>query len=694
MKNGAKFKDGEGQVWTVGEAMPGGGFARSWIARTEEGLEAVLRVPLRLTDIPAETPVPEGVDIASKKALLELGELLKAGELPFLPRLIGVVDLEPGKRKNPKSPGLLLHRYPTSLARKLEGGASLAESLRLLDQVLTQLVALHKSGRVHGNLRPENILINEAGEPVLADLITPTADKWRAHFGALTPGRVNYQTPESTEASPADDAFALCALAWLAAVSKPQGDPRHGDSRAIPVGMDKVDLAAVRDAALASLKRGTANARFTTRVAERLGAMLSRGLSGPVEPSPPYRFLTLRDLTPRFREVAHLVDPTVAEVGKVLLSAAADKNGVFGGGAPVAFSVSAGSSSGNVGHEDIAIGLQVTDLDADGDARVRVPDTKFDVASHPSGRLRFSFELPEMAPGRYNVRVAFSIRDSGHEPTVAQGTFEVRPPPGYVPPAPEPAREDEPLRLPSRPRPAPAPTLPEPVAASEAPSAPNAEIFALPIAPSSPGISPTDPGVPPSDPGIPSAELGQPAPTVDDRTVPAIGPAPEDPPSAVEIRSAPKVARPAPVVSLQAPTPAPTPAPIEPPAPTPAIQAPRPAPIPLPKSVGTPIGEAPTQPRPAPVPAPVVQPPPAPAGPGTWEADLPNPEPVQLPPTDYLPGQSVGTDLPTWDEDKPSALPPIAQRAVDMVSRDPITAVGALAFVFAIVAAIAMVCTG
>ncbi|TNE92561.1 MAG: hypothetical protein EP330_01050 [Deltaproteobacteria bacterium] len=686
MKQGDTFKDAEGLSWTVGEPLGRGSFARSWQARSEDGRDAVLKVPLTPADVPNETPVPEGVDIASKKALLELADLLRAGERPFLPRLIGVVDLESGKRKTPKSPGLLLHRYPNTLAKKLGQGASVGETLKLLATVLGQLETLVKDGRIHGNLRPENVLINESGEPVLADPVTATSAEWRQYFATLS-GRPSLLPPEAEGPREADDAFALCAMAWLGSVAQTGVDPRQLENRAIPVGMDKVDLATVRDAALASLKRGSANARFSTRATERLGAMLSRGLSGPVEPSPPYRFLTLRDLAPRLREVASLVDPHVANVGKVLLSANADAKGVFSGGDPVAFSVSCGATSENIGHEDIAIGLQVVDLDAEGDGRVRVPDTKFDVASHPSGRLRFSFELPQMAPGRYGVTVAFSIKDGGHEPTLAKGEFEVRPPPGYVPPAPEPEANDAPLKLPPRPKPAPAPTLPEPE--PEVHTAPDAEVVPLPIAPSSVGIAPSDPGVPPSDPGLPPEELARPAPdaTVDDRTVPAhrLVEVEEDP-SVGEIRTAPPVARPKPVMSINPsppamPTPAPRPTPVPTPGPKP-VPPPMPAPAPAPAPL--PMGEQPTQPRP-PTPAP-----PPVQGPGTWEADLPNPTPAALPPADYLPGQNLdqlGEDLPTWDENK-AGLPPAVQKLVEFVSNDPFTAVAALALVFAVLAAI------
>jgi len=252
----------------------------------------------------------------------------------------------------------------------------------------------------------------------------------------------------------------------------------------------------------ARLQQERANPRFAARVADKLGAVLNRGLSRQPAPSPPYRFGSATELTGRLQEIRALVDPRVEGVGKVLLHADA-KDGMFEGGAVAAFSTTVTITPGAT-HEDLATGLLVRDLDAEGDDRVPVPDARYNVKPHPSGRLRFDFELPELRPGRYTVRVAFTVKDSGHEPTTADGHFEIRPPPGYVPPADEPAPESQALRFPgSADRPAHDAELDAPGFEDSDPFGdqafdPEQDAFPSPIAPSDPGSTP---GPHPSDGG-------------------------------------------------------------------------------------------------------------------------------------------------------------------------------------------------
>ena len=70
--------------------------------------------------------------------------------------------------------------------------------------------------------------------------------------------------------------------------------------------------------ALVALSFERANPRFSMRVADKLGAVLNRGLSRQPAPSPPYRFGRTSELTGRLREIRDLIDPRVEAVGKVL----------------------------------------------------------------------------------------------------------------------------------------------------------------------------------------------------------------------------------------------------------------------------------------------------------------------------------------------------------------------------------------
>jgi hypothetical protein len=125
---------------------------------------------------------------------------------------------------------------------------------------------------------------------------------------------------------------------------------------------------------------------------------------------------------------------------------------VFQSDRPVGFAVTIGCSPGVESPEDVACGLALSDLDTPEGARRPVPGSHYEVRRHPSGRLRFGFTLPEIPPGRYRIRVAFSIKDSGHPPSLTEGPFEVCPPAGWVPPVEE--LTPEPLELP-KPMPSP-----------------------------------------------------------------------------------------------------------------------------------------------------------------------------------------------------------------------------------------------
>jgi hypothetical protein len=493
MKTGDAVTDAQGRSWTLGEMLGRGLWGTSWAVRDAQGRELVLKIALSEADLPADAPVPDGMLAACRQAALEQADLLKRQAFPWLPRLEQQLEVQ-------GVPALLFPRYPSSLKRRMAGGVGVADTIALLMRVVK---LLEESGsKPHGDLRPSNVLINDRGEPVLSDVLTPALVPWRARLGELASDREDWHPPEADSQPPRPvwDTWALCLMLWRAASAQPAvaRDGRREEPRVqLPrQGLDKVEIASLRDRVLARLKDERANLRFAPRLSERLGTLLNRGLSRETEPSPPYRFLDPAALRPRLEEVAELVDPRVTDVGHLLLGSNA-KSAVFQGGETAAFSVTIGVSSGVSGHEDVAIGVAVHDLDAPDQGRVPVPDTRYSVKAHPSGRLRFDFSLPGLPPGRYRVNVAFTIKDGHHDPLVAQGEFEVRPPPGYVPPPEEPAGP-VPLQLPRRNTEAPADEQaaepqPKPLAAR---GDPDADVFPLPLAPSSPGFAdgPSDPG--------------------------------------------------------------------------------------------------------------------------------------------------------------------------------------------------------
>jgi hypothetical protein len=190
------------------------------------------------------------------------------------------------------------------------------------------------------------------------------------------------------------------------------------------------------------LKTEASNPRFHTRLSDRASAIVNRAVSVETSPSPPYRFNSVPEFKQRLDEVRALVHPTVTQAGKLLLNRP-PANTDFDTDEEVRFSCTVGASKGVETHDEIGCGLAVFDQEAN--ERLRNLSCSYTVDRHPSGRFRFSFRIADLSPGTYLVRLAFTIRDSGHEPTTTEGEFIVRAAPGYVPPRTETERQPIPL---------------------------------------------------------------------------------------------------------------------------------------------------------------------------------------------------------------------------------------------------------
>lgn len=627
MKTGVSFTDTQGTAWTVGQELGRGSYARTFVARSASGREAVLKLALDASDLFGD----EASNLASicSQIIVEQASFMRERQRPWLPDLLGEVELESGAR------GLLIPRYAASLATRLRTAVTLLGVLK----VLQRAAQCCESG-VHGNLRAENLLLADDDRLVLTDPVTPT---WRDNAERLlsrSPDRPSLRPPEAgADPSVMWDTYALCATLYQAVIAAPQGNEPRRDERPAPPaeGLDKPTLAHIKDRVLGRLDQEQGNPRFAPRVADRLKALLDRGLSAQWNPSPPYRFGDAATLRERLGDLIDLIDPRVTSVGKVMLASSAT-DGVFGEGVSPAFSTTVTCTDG-ITQEDLAAGLLVRDLDADGDDdRVPVPDAQYTVKPHPSGRLRFDFTLPELRPGRYTVRIAFAVKDSDHEPQTTDGHFELRPPPGYVPPADDPPPETAALPFPGGQRPSlgfDAPRFDPPTSPSDA--------FPTPIAPSDAGDDDDAPPPvlrgavsiatdPPTSAGRPvERPRAQPAASVPAiSAVPSISPSSPDGPA-----SSPGASAPAAEPTLEAPrtSPQPSPGPERGPDPTPAQGY----------------------------------------SPGTWES-LPSPAPAPraAPPMSYDLDDPV-SDLPPLDAElgSGSGLPAPIQGAFDLLRDNP-----------------------
>ncbi len=476
LKVGDVVIDREGRAWTLEATLGRGLWGRSWSVRHDSGAVAVLKVPLHASDFAGRHDARELAALA-RTACEAQRDLLAARPYAALAPLLGLVDDAPAEAASAAG-GYFLPRLPSDLDTRLRGGLSLHEAIAAIAGITD---ALHRADTAHANLRPSNIFLADEGRVVLTDphvTLDPTA--LRRLSDALPP-RPAWVPPEVQRGAidaiggraAMTDTWALCQL-LLAILRGVHGDPGHRTlAESLREGLGRSDLAAVKDTGADRIAASDVPRRFAGRVTERLGAVLSRGLSEADEPSPPYRFATLADFAARMDEIVDLMRPEVRHVSRPLLSSRA-KDGTFDTGQPVAFTVNVTTSTGVVAPDDVVVGLVLRDLDAPSEdggvqpgARVRVAGARVDVQRHHSGRWRYAFELPDVAPGRYALKIGVRIQDDTSALVEAEGTFVVRATAGYVPPA---APAEPPAAT------APIPRRPiNPTASSEPVPVPNAQ---------------------------------------------------------------------------------------------------------------------------------------------------------------------------------------------------------------------------
>ena len=446
MKTGDVVRDAQGRSYQVGPLLGRGLWGKTYLCRQgDSDAECVVKFPLSRSDFRPDVPVTDALIEACAQACAEQARLLAKGSHVFMPPLNARALTAPGGGEG--GPVLVMPRYATSLDRRIAQGATLAEVLTILITVIKHLQELSQRDGCHGALRPTNILLNDRGEVALTDVLTPAAQKVLARLQAIHPEPQRFFAPEllavpDASVTQAADTYALGMILYRAVMTPRAGDPDGRLNVKLPTeGLDKAALVTIRDRVQDRVKQEDSNPRFHTRLADKLATLLNRAISKQTSPSPPFRFSTYADLLPRLEELRALIRPNIGMVGKVLLQRPPSSE-VFETDEEVRFSVTVGVTDGVETYEEIACGIAL--FDSESDERLRDVDCGYTVEPHPSGRFRFSFRVGAMAPGRYRARLAFAIRDSGHQPSTTEVNFEVRAAAGYVPPA----REHSPTPLP------------------------------------------------------------------------------------------------------------------------------------------------------------------------------------------------------------------------------------------------------
>ncbi len=451
MKTGDTVRDRQGRVYQIGPLLGRGLWGKCYAVRedptpgSDRGpVERVLKVALG----PDELGGRERLAVVCRTILAEQGAFLEANRgrgFVGLERMVEIAPHDPGPRlfavgevpgADPLTytPALVLTKLQTSLDRRIAGGATLDESLRIVLLVLQRLADSKPALLAHGALKHQNVLLDERGQVVLSDVATPTLRRSYGELLQLAPAVEAWVAPE-TRLATGEPPLATITDTYAVGMMLLRAVHVGEDVRPSPTGLDKGQIAALRDMVQRRLRAESSNPRFHARVGERLSAILNRALSRELTPSPPYRFTSLDEMKKRTEEVQALIQPRITHVGRLILdrppgldSFATDEDAIM--------SVTVGCSTGVEDHEEIGSGIAVFDA-ISGTRKKHVP-CSYTVERHPSGRFRFKYRLTELAPGAHKVRIAFAIHESGQEPSVAEALFGVHPAAGYVPPKGEP----------------------------------------------------------------------------------------------------------------------------------------------------------------------------------------------------------------------------------------------------------------
>jgi serine/threonine protein kinase len=238
--------------YVLGEEIGRGGFARVHVAEPVGGGDAVaIKVAVR----------PELV-----AALRSEGQLLRRLESPYFVRILEeVVDADPPYAVLEYCAGGDLRRHMEEAGGRLAP----AEVERLLTPVLEGMAFAHEEGIVHGDLKPENVLLTADGAPKIADLGLSRAQRRKLLFDreAVAPslpseeatvrGTFDYISPEIRAGqglTPAGDVYALGVTAYELLVGRrPLGlvEPpalvlgREDPPLAVPAHLDRVVIRAL-----------------------------------------------------------------------------------------------------------------------------------------------------------------------------------------------------------------------------------------------------------------------------------------------------------------------------------------------------------------------------------------------------------------------------------------------------------------
>ncbi|MGV9455837.1 serine/threonine-protein kinase [Streptomyces sp. NPDC003635] len=184
--------------WEVTEPIADGGWGRVYEGRDTEDPEPERRVALKF--LPTSGLAPRQAERIAETARREI-EFGSRAHHPRLMRLLDSVVL--GDCEVPGLDGavvLVMERAESSLQDLLDAadGGPLPDADRLLTEICEGLAHLHRLGWVHGDLKPDNVLIMADGSVRLSDFgLTAELEGTRGTHGWIPPlGSPDYLPPE------------------------------------------------------------------------------------------------------------------------------------------------------------------------------------------------------------------------------------------------------------------------------------------------------------------------------------------------------------------------------------------------------------------------------------------------------------------------------------------------------------------
>lgn len=97
----------------------------------------------------------------------------------------------------PYQPGEFLANHPDFQAEPTPDNKSqVIKAIELVAQLAAALAVAHPTGLIHHNLRPENIYLNEVGQPFLLDLVVPPTPPAAMPANGEPPRELDYTSPE------------------------------------------------------------------------------------------------------------------------------------------------------------------------------------------------------------------------------------------------------------------------------------------------------------------------------------------------------------------------------------------------------------------------------------------------------------------------------------------------------------------